>query len=213
MSEALREIRLEGAAGDKARVMRRLQKLHKKRQKRLIAAAEGALAGGLPARLKGTMCDLLSHPETLVPRKDYVAAALTKFAKLARRHPPLNEDTLHGFRMACKRVRYLAEMSGETPAAEQVVSQLKRIQDAIGEWHDAVTLIETAETVISRPHAPLLTILRTRVRSKFLQALRITAEAKAALLQRGAAASRKRPESSHENRVVELKPGAFAAAS
>lgn len=207
---ALREIRLETAGADKARVMRRLQKLHKKREKRLIATTEAELADGLSRRLKDLLRDVQT-PADLTPRKDHTAAALEKFAKLVSSYPQLNEETLHDFRMACKRVRYLAEISGETPRSEQVVSQLKRIQDGVGEWHDWVTLIETAEDVISVPHSPLLTAVRTRARSKFIQALRVTAEAKTALLQMhadAAVAERRKPAG-----VVEMKRGAFAAAS
>lgn len=210
---ALREIRLETAGADKARVMRSLQKLHKKREKKLITAAKSELADGLSTRLEDARRNLRRQPETTA-RKDYTSAALDKFAKLARSSPPLNEDTLHSFRMACKRVRYLAEMSGENASAEQIVSQLKRIQDAIGEWHDLVSLVETAEGVISIPHSPLLTILRTRARSEFIQALRITAEAKTALLRmRGATYPIKGPESAPQRKVVQLSHGAFAVAS
>jgi CHAD domain-containing protein len=102
----------------------------------------------------------------------------------------------------------MAELSDENPAAEKVVGQLKRIQDAIGDWHDCVTLIETAESAVSTPHSPLLTVLHSRARAKFIEALRITAQAKTELLQmRSNVPSRKQPESIHADGVRDLKYG------
>lgn len=207
---ALREIRLEASGADKARVLRYLQKAHRKREKKLMAAAEEELAGGLQARLKNTLLELVLHP-VAPPRKDFAAAALDRFARLAAAYPALNEGNLHQFRMACKRVRYLAEMSGETPAAERVATQLKRIQDAVGEWHDWLTLTEIAESLISAPHSSLLAALRTRRRSKFIHALRITAEAKDALMEMRRAGKAAEPGAG--TNVVELKPKISAAAS
>ena len=179
---ALREIRLEAAGVDKVCVLRHLQKVHKKRTKRLVAAAIEELADGLLARIRRTVSALLLQPQPAILQKDFAAVALDDFAKLARTQATLDEGNLHGFRMACKRVRYLAEMS-ETLVAHRAVAALKRIQDAIGEWHDRVTLTETAEAVLPNPHSPLLAALRTRRRSKFIHALRIVAEARRALLE------------------------------
>jgi CHAD domain-containing protein len=86
--------------------------------------------------------------------------------------------------MDCKRVRYLAEMAGEGPRVAAAIEQLKRIQDSIGTWHDWLTLTATAESVLARSgQVPLLSALRTSTRSKYLEALRITADAKRALLE------------------------------
>jgi len=74
-------------------------------------------------------------------------------------------------------------MAGEGPKVAAVLEPLKRIQDAIGAWHDWVTLIATAESVLKPPgQVPLLSALRASTRSKYLEALRVTADAKQALL-------------------------------
>ncbi len=209
-AKALREIRLEGRGADKARVLRYLQKKHRKRARKLTATAQDELADRLQPRLKTTLLKLVTHPAA--PRKNYTSTALDRFAKLAASYPALREDNLHQFRMACKRVRYLAEMSGETPAAERVAAQLKRIQDAVGDWHDWLTLTETAERLVSAPHSPLLAALRTRRRAKFIHALHVVAEAKHALLQMRRAGA---PEAAPgvDSKVVELRPQVSAAAS
>ena len=73
---------------------------------------------------------------------------------------------------------------GQGPGVAAVMEPLKRIQDAIGVWHDWLTLTATAESVpTSSGQAPLLSALRASTRSKYLEALRITADAKRALLE------------------------------
>ncbi len=208
--KALREIRLEASGTEKARVLRHLQKTHRKRARKLMAAAQKELADRLQSRLNAALLKVIMQSAT--PRKDYTAAALDRFAKLAASYPTFKEENLHQFRMACKRVRYLAEMSGETPAAERVVAQLKRIQDAIGDWHDWLTLTETAENVIAASHSPLLAALRTRRRAKFIHALRVVAEAKYALLEMRRAGPSE-PAARAASKLVELKPKVSAAAS
>jgi len=75
-------------------------------------------------------------------------------------------------------------MAGDGPRVAAVIEPLKRIQDAIGVWHDWLTLAATAESVLTPSgQAPLLSALRASTRSKYLEALRITADAKRALLE------------------------------
>jgi CHAD domain-containing protein len=75
-------------------------------------------------------------------------------------------------------------MAGEGPRVAAVIEPLKRIQDAIGVWHDWLTLAATAESVLTPSgQAPLLSALRTSTRSKYLEALRITADDKRVLLE------------------------------
>ena len=65
-----------------------------------------------------------------------------------------------------------------------VIEQLRRIQDAIGTWHDWLTLTGTAESILSRSgQVSLFSALRASTRSKYLEALRITADAQRTLLE------------------------------
>lgn len=48
-----------------------------------------------------------------------------------------NEENLHEFRKCIKTVRYLAEIHASTDrACAQIATQMKKMQSAIGEWHD-----------------------------------------------------------------------------
>ncbi len=198
---ALSSLKLESIGRDKARVMRALEKSRNKREQKLAKELEAGLANSLPKRLARVRERLLEVPtRASQPRRQgpsYVAGALEKFAVLVQQHPKLNEQNLHAFRMACKRVRYEAEMGETEPNAGRVLDQFKRIQDAVGEWHDWVTLSQSAEkALVRRPGSPLIPLLRTNTHAKFLQALEVVATARTALLAlRATSPARKAPGS------------------
>ena len=184
---ALESLRLESITRDRARVMGFLEKARAKREKKLVKLFENEVDAGLHKRLKRTAVRLqqeLSKSRTDAAEGRFLPVALDRFAEVVKQHQTLNETNLHQFRMECKRARYLAEMAGDGSRATAVIEQLKRIQDAIGTWHDWLTLTATAETVLARAgEAPLLSALRAGTRSKYLEALRITADAKRTLLE------------------------------
>lgn len=186
--EALNSLRLESITRDRTRVMAFLKKARARRESKLLRAFQNEVDKGLHKRLKRTAVLLqkeLPRPAHAgATETRFLAEVLDKFAALAKERPALNEGNLHDFRMQCKRVRYLAEMVRGNPKVDAVIEQLKRIQDSIGVWHDWLTLTATAENVLSRSgQVPLLSALHASTRSKYLEALRITADAKRALLE------------------------------
>jgi CHAD domain-containing protein len=56
-----------------------------------------------------------------------------------------NESSLHERRILIKRARYVAEFAPKSSEATQLISQLQRLQDALGSWHDWQSLTNTAE--------------------------------------------------------------------
>jgi len=56
----------------------------------------------------------------------------------------LSEDALHKLRVAIKRARYAAEFAPKSAEAEQFITELKRLQDPLGHWHDWLTLTQAA---------------------------------------------------------------------
>jgi CHAD domain-containing protein len=178
--DALRSIHLDSVARDRSRVMAFLEKARSKQEAKLLELFEDQLDDGLAKRLKRTCTRLQEEAGSSSHRLEgFLSAALNKFPGLVRQYPVLNESNLHNFRIDCKRVRYLAEMSGEGPDVKPVLQQFKRIQDAVGIWHDWLTLTATAERVLSSSgQVPLLSALRAGIRSKYLEALRITADAR-----------------------------------
>ncbi len=217
---ALRSVRIESGGRDKAILARHLVNARGKRERKLLAAIEDEISSGLRKRLERTAKLVLKRAES-GRRKDFTVQALNKFKQLVEGHAPLTEENLHEFRMDCKRIRYLAEMSGDAPDAEKIVAALKRVQDAIGEWHDWVTLVETAEKVIANPTSPLIAALRARRQSKFHEALRITEGTKYTLLSmlrlhpaaKPVSAADGRPLRKGAQKVVAIGPGKADAAA
>jgi len=182
--EALDSLRLESVTRDRARVMAFLEKARARREGKLLRAFRKEVDRGLHKRLKRTAVRLQrTSPQPGADEQRFLSAALDRFAAVVKQYPTLNESNLHAFRKASKQTRYLAEMAGEGPKVAALIEPLKQIQDAIGAWHDWVTLIATAEGVLKPSgQVPLLSALRASARSKYLEAIRITADAKRTLL-------------------------------
>jgi CHAD domain-containing protein len=120
-----------------------------------------------------------------------IAVASRMFAQLAREHPNLSEEVLHRYRILGKRVRYIAEVAGDLPEARRLVAELKRMQDAIGEWHDWLSLTQSAEKLWTdgRPSA-LLAALKNITGAKYRFAIQAVNETKTALLANAASTSK-----------------------
>jgi len=94
--------------------------------------------------------------------------AMDRLPKLEARD--LNERSLHGFRIAAKGARYVAELV-DSPEAISFVEELKKAQDAIGEWHDVLKLKEQAEKLFGRVHdSVLVAALNNITRARFRRA-------------------------------------------
>jgi CHAD domain-containing protein len=81
---------------------------------------------------------------------DAASAALDEYRQLAKRMPKLDAGNLHDFRKGAKKARYMAEAGGEDDRAKDVGKALKKVQDAIGDWHDWLLLAEEAHTLLDR---------------------------------------------------------------
>jgi CHAD domain-containing protein len=73
-------------------------------------------------------------------------------------HPRLGAKKLHAVRIRLKKVRYLAEVAAASESKTQFLSDIKLIQDAVGEWHDWELLAHNARKQFrNRQNCPLLT--------------------------------------------------------
>ena len=189
---ALRSLKM-GDSRRKTQLMRELERARARREKKLVEALDKATLRQLRRRIQRLLADLVpaggaAAAAPAAAQADPVALALRDFARLAREFVPLNEPNLHDFRMRCKRLRYTAEMAGETPRVAEVVAPLKQIQDSIGAWHDWLVLSARAEKLFGgNGDVPLLAALRNVTRAKYAEAVRTVADAKRRLLdlQRG----------------------------
>ncbi len=174
----------ERRSAQERKLLKRLDKLSiadlKRRLRRAAQLALGPAAGPNPGRTSVRRIVPAPRPK---PTEEPLAKALRMFGKLARETGPLTDANLHQFRTRCKRVRYVAEIAGDTRDVQSVVKEFKRLQDAVGTWHDWLTLTQTADQLFSSASdSALLNALQNITRAKFVEALRTSAEVKRALL-------------------------------
>jgi CHAD domain-containing protein len=125
----------------------------------------------------------------------YLDRALDEFAEVSAKFPELNESNLHDFRIACRRVRYVAEIAEGLRDGKRATELVKELQDAIGTWHDWTELAQTASDDLGR-NAPLVSLLRARRKSAFHHAIVTAQKQREALLEvRTARQSRRRSSS------------------
>jgi CHAD domain-containing protein len=92
---------------------------------------------------------------------------------------PADEETLHRYRLVVKRARYAAEFAPKSPEATKFLAELKRLQDALGNWHDWLTLTHTAaERLGDVNQSSLVAVLHNVTRGKFRQAVSAVMAAK-----------------------------------
>jgi CHAD domain-containing protein len=124
------------------------------------------------------------------------AVALEQFVRAADAMPLLDAENLHDFRKATKKARYVAESGSAGEGCNNVAKALKRVQDAIGDWHDWVCLSQEACTALGKDATELTASLGREVDRHFSTALRITQTLRGRLLGEWMAAHGKRPPAS-----------------
>ena len=176
---ALESLNTGRDAAQKSFLMEALASDRRRREKKLLGALDSNELKSLRKRARRTAKEVLASKVNFDP----VARALREFGDLARKQGEISEATLHPYRLRCKRIRYIAEMAGEQPGAEAIVEQLKKIQDAAGEWHDWQVLTSRAEEVFTDlPNPAMVSALRSVTHAKLMEALHVTQEARQVLL-------------------------------
>jgi CHAD domain-containing protein len=161
----LRGLKIASEAGQKPQLQRALVQERGKQAKKLARALDKEQVRELRKRLKRAASDL-DFPEGAQP----LNVTLRELAQLDQNQGPLTDKTLHQYRIAGKRARYLAEFAEKSPEAQSVIEQLKRLQDVIGDWHDWLKLAERAEELFGGVRdSSLVAALRNLTRAKFRQ--------------------------------------------
>jgi CHAD domain-containing protein len=136
---ALRSLKIPQEPRRKTQLMNELIELRGEQEKKLRKAANEDIVREIRKRLKraGKDFDPKASP-------DPVAVAKEMLERINRVGAPLTEALLHQYRIVTKRARYAAEFATPSDEADQFIAELKRIQDALGDWHDWLTLTHTA---------------------------------------------------------------------
>ena len=174
--DLLRNLRSPQAAGHKAQLQSFLNAERVKREKKLQKAFDKSTVTELRKRLKR------AERSVEIPQKLEPLASAQKLVNQVQSDGPMTEETLHQYRIAGKRARYLAELAGNSAEAQTLASQLKTMQDGIGDWHDWLQLTAHAEKLFGGvQNSSLVAQLHNVTRAKYREAVRVLNQTKSAL--------------------------------
>jgi len=171
-SAALRSLKVPREPRRKTQLINELIELRSQQEKKLRRAVDGAAVREIRKRLKRAAKRFL--PESA---RDPLAVAQAMLQRLQRASEPLNEAVLHQYRILSKRARYAAEFAAPSPAADRFIAEIKRIQDASGDWHDWLTLTETANQRLGDVReSPLVAELHNVTGAKYRHAVSVLSQ-------------------------------------
>jgi CHAD domain-containing protein len=173
--EALATLAGGGDAEGVDEIRTALEKARDKYAKRLLRVLGDERDRGFVKRLRRVVGRAVATAAAPASSNDVLADVIDRFESTLAATEPLSAENLHQFRIQTKRLRYLAETAGGSHG-ELVVAALKRAQDAIGTWHDWLTLAERATRAldVDRP-APILAAIETRAEAELAKAIKATA--------------------------------------
>jgi len=159
----LRELKVPDRQNHRAQLLERLTEERMRRSRKLARAFDAETVGELRKRLRR------ARAEAPLDGVDPLRSAFACLPKPGA--APLSEKTLHACRIAAKQSRYLAELATNSADAKAFVAELKRAQDAVGEWHDVLKLRERAEQLFGSAHdSALVSVLQNISRARFRRA-------------------------------------------
>jgi CHAD domain-containing protein len=176
-SAALRSLKIPQEPARKSQLMRTLAEERAKREKKLAKALDKQTVADVRRRLKRTAASLEIPKNT-----DPLSLARRKLTDLEVDQGAVTEKTLHQFRIAGKRARYVAELAGKDAEATRLIAMLNHMQDVIGDWHDWIQLADKAEKLFGGVQdSALVSALRNITRAKFRQAVNTLTETRTVL--------------------------------
>jgi CHAD domain-containing protein len=176
-SAALRSLRIPQEPGRKSHLMRTLAEERARREKKLAKSLDKRTVAEVRKCLKRTACSL-----EIPKNADPLSLARQELNDLEVGRGPVTEKTLHQFRIAGKRARYIAELASQDAEATRLIALLNHMQDVIGDWHDWVQLADKAEKLFGGVQdSALVSALRNITRAKFRQAVNTLTETRTAL--------------------------------
>lgn len=142
----------EGAQGKLRKLVHRVQSKAALRAEALVQALEPSAEISLSAG------ELLERSQTLLLQDGLLTSALKR---------RLTEEELHDLRKGAKAARYLAETLPDSSLVRRAARRYEALQDAGGQWHDALALHRAAKRCLGKGHA--LTALLAGVRADRLE--------------------------------------------
>lgn len=185
----------------KAEVLQALSEIRAKRNRQLLKSLDKETVRDLRRRLKRAENDVTASAKV----KPLIERRLSAFLSQA---DPSNEKSLHQYRIEGKKIRYLAELGDENPDTQRIIDELRRMQNALGDWHDWLILNSTLLKLLpGLENSPLLSAVRNISKVKYREALQAVANTKMALKKAAIA-----PKPAAPKRTVSTGPPVAASA-
>ena len=166
---ALRSLKIRQEPRRKTQLVNDLIELRGQQEKKLRKAADKDTVREIRKRLQRAARNF--KPEA---SRDPLAVEQGMLQAIERGDAPPTETLLHQYRILSKRARYAAEFADDSPDAQRFIADLKRIQDALGDWHDWLTLTRTAIEHLGAVHeSSLAAELRNVTGAKFRQGVTV----------------------------------------
>jgi len=163
---ALRSLRVPLEPRRKTQLTQRLLELRHKHEKRLGKLLKKEDLSEITKRLRRA-----SKTLELAADGDALQLAQQILRSVPDGGARLDEDQLHRYRIAVKRARYAAEFAPKSIESDRMIAELKKVQDALGRWHDWFTLTQTARQHLGEIHeSSLVAALHNLTRGKFREA-------------------------------------------
>lgn len=162
---ALRSFKSPGEPRRKTQLINQLIELRDRQEKKLRKMLDKDTVRDLRKQLKRTARDFSSEKT-----RDPLSVARTILGSMDR--APIDAALLHQYRIRTKRARYAAEFAKPSDEAQQFIAGIKRVQDALGDWHDWLTLTENAQKHLGEVReSALVAELHNLTGAKFRQAV------------------------------------------
>lgn len=159
----LRNLKIARGGGEKSHLLRTLATERSKREKKLAEELDKDAVRDLRKRLTRSYKEM-EIPADLEPLR----VAIDEFSALGRERSPITQKLLHQYRITGKRARYVIEIAQKSREATEVIGQLEKMQDVVGDWHDWLTLTERAESLFGGvKDSSLVAAMRNLTRAKF----------------------------------------------
>jgi CHAD domain-containing protein len=164
---ALRSLKVPQQPRRKTQLMQGLIELRAEHEKKLRKALTKDVVREIRKRLLRAARNL-----DVKASRDPLAVARRMLAPIEHADGPLTEELLHQYRILGKRARYAAEFAPKSGEADRFIAELKRAQDAVGNWHDWFTLMQTAAQRLGDVgESSLVAVLHNVTRAKFRNAV------------------------------------------
>jgi CHAD domain-containing protein len=164
---ALRSFKSPHEPRRKTQLMNQLIEMRDRQEKKLRKSLNKDTVSSLRKQLKRAVRNF--NPEE---SRDPLSVARALLGSRDGSRAPIDAAFLHQYRIRTKRARYAAELANPTAESQQFIIGIKRVQDALGDWHDWLTLTENAQKHLGEVReSALVAELHNLTGAKFRQAV------------------------------------------